>query len=135
MEVFFYGLFMDIDVLRSQGTHPKNPKLACLQDYVLRIGERASLLPSPGDEAFGLVMTMEESELKKLYSEASVADYIAEQVTLQLENNKELSAWCYNLPSNLLKGTNESYAKSLYALGQSLNLPQHYLYYILSMAN
>jgi len=45
MEVFFYDLFMDRDLLMKKGIKPSNPRIACLPDYELKIGTPASLFP------------------------------------------------------------------------------------------
>ena len=48
IDTFFYGLFMDIDILREADVTPVNPRRAYVDDFVLRIGQRATLLPSAG---------------------------------------------------------------------------------------
>jgi hypothetical protein len=46
IRVFFYGPFMDEELLRAKGVQPANPRQACVRGFALRIGERATL-PSP----------------------------------------------------------------------------------------
>ena len=99
MEVFFYGLFMDESILRNQGLNPENPRIGYVNDYTLIIGNRASLAPSKGESAFGIVITVDESAVRKLYEEPSVADYIPEEVNIVLENREQITAICYNLPA------------------------------------
>jgi len=127
MEVFFYGLFMDMDILKKNGINPTNPRKGCLNNYTLKIGTRASLIQSENEKAYGIIMTINDEEIVKLYSEKSVADYIPEKVEIVTEVNEYLTVTCYNLPSELLKGTNELYAKSLYKLAKKLNFPLEYL--------
>jgi hypothetical protein len=52
---FFYGLFMDVAVLRQAGTCPSNVRRAYVDDFALRIGERATLVPSLGTRAYGML--------------------------------------------------------------------------------
>ena len=127
MNVFFYGLFMDQEILEKNGIHPSNPRKGYLPNYTLKIGNRASLIPSKNEKAYGIIMTMNDAEVVKLYAEKSVADYIPEQVEVVTETNKHLTATCYNLPFELLTGTNETYAKSLYELARKLGFPEEYL--------
>lgn len=127
MEVFFYGLFMDIHVLAKNGINPSNLRMGYLKDYALRIGDRASLIPHPGEKSFGLVMTVNDEEIDKLYEVESVADYIPEKVNIIMEKNKSVTATCYNLPASSLTGTNESYALSLFKLAIKLGFPDDYL--------
>ena len=127
MEVFFYGLFMDEHILIKKGITPFNPRFGYLNNYTLKIGDRASLIQSEGERAYGILMTVNDGELVRLYAEESVADYVREQVVVNTENNKYVVAWCYNLPRNLLTGTNRLYARSLYKLADRLNFPDAYL--------
>jgi len=54
IDAFFYGLFMDIDILREADVAPVNPRRAYVDDFALRIGQRATLLPSTGGRAYGV---------------------------------------------------------------------------------
>lgn len=127
MEVFFYGLFMDKDILIKNGINPSNPRKGYLNNYTLEIGNRASLIQCKNEKAYGIIMEVNDEEIIKLYAEKSVADYIPEKVKIVTESNEHLIATCYNLPLELLTGTNELYAKSLYELAKKLNFPKEYL--------
>jgi hypothetical protein len=127
MEVFFYGLFMDQDLLRKKGVNPSNPRKGYLNNYELKIGNRASLIQSPKEKSHGIVMTIADGEIIKLYAEKSVTDYVPEKVEVVTETNELIIATCYNLPPELMTGTNEAYAKSLYNLAKKLNFPEAYL--------
>ena len=122
MKVFFYGLFMDTKILQEKGVNATNPRKGYLEHYTLRIGERASLLPASGDRSWGLLMDIENNALDELYKEASVADYLPEEVLIITENGEMERAICYNLPESKLKGTNPAYAKALCALGKQMGL-------------
>jgi hypothetical protein len=127
MEVFFYGLFMDTGVLLKNGIHPSNPRKGYLNNYTLKIGNRASLIPSEGERSYGIVMTIDKDAIRNLYAEASVADYIPEEVSIITHTNDSITATCYNLPLELITGTNTSYAKSLYTLAKQKGFPKAYL--------
>ena len=134
MEVFFYGLFMDVRLLTVKGLRPENVRLAHLPNYALKIGNRASLVPQPGEKAYGLIISVHTETLESLYAEASVADYVPEAVEVQLENGETAPALCYNLPAESLSGTNTVYATALLELGTSIGLPASYLQKIKKMA-
>ena len=127
MEVFFYGLFMDKNILLKNGINPSNPRKGYLNNYSLKIGNRASLIQCKKEKAYGIIMTINDEEIIKLYAEKSVADYVPEKVEVITEANEHIMATCYNLPLELLEGTNELYAKSLYKLAIKLNFPKEYL--------
>ena len=50
MEVFFYGLFMDGNILLKNGIKPSNLRRGYLNDYALKIGNRASLIPCKNEK-------------------------------------------------------------------------------------
>jgi hypothetical protein len=47
VEVFFYGLFMDEELLRGKGLEPEGGEIAAIDGFALRIGQRAALVPTP----------------------------------------------------------------------------------------
>ncbi len=134
MEVFFYSLFMDIDILLKNGVQPSNPRKGCLNDYTLKIGDRASLIPCKNEKAYGIVMTIDKDAFHDLYAEASVADYIPEEVNIITDAKELITATCYNLPLEALTGTNETYAKSHHKLAKQIGFPREYLEQIKRMA-
>ena len=128
--VFFYGLFMDESLLRSRGIRPVSAAVGCIEGYTLRIGKRATLLPSAGARAYGVLMTLRTEDVTALYSDTSVADYVAESVSVALPDGTNQTAYCYNLPESKLEGTNAQYADALFALAGRLGLPEKYLRHI-----
>lgn len=133
MEVFFYGLFMDRTILMKNGIQPSNPRKGYLDDYALKIGDRASLIPCKDERCYGMVMTIDSHALQKLYAQPSVADYLPEDVFVITEKGEGVRAACYNLPAESLSGTNELYAASLYKLAEKLGFPPDYLQKIKKM--
>ena len=55
IEVFFYGLFMDIELLRGQAVVPRHAWRAFIEGFTLRIGQRATLIPMMGTRAYGML--------------------------------------------------------------------------------
>jgi len=128
--IFFYGLFMDESLLASKGVHPTDPTIGYVDGFGLHIGERATLLPEANNRAYGVLMKINSEDAAALYSEQSVADYVAEPVVVNLPGNTHVSAVCYNLPAAGLTGTNPEYAAALLALAIKLGLPDSYLGHI-----
>jgi hypothetical protein len=128
--VFFYGLFMDKSLLDSKGIYPTELTIGYVDGFGLRIGNRATLLPEPNGRAYGMVMKIASEKVAALYSEKSVADYVAEPVVVNLPGDVQLSAVCYNLPAAKLAGTNPEYATALLALATKLGMPESYLGHI-----
>src|SRR4029077_9294082 len=97
INVFFYGLFMDVELLLSKGVHPMHPRPARVPRFALRIGQRATLVPSPDSFAHGIIMELSHADIEKLYSEASVSAYRPEAVLAQLADGTHIPAMCFNL--------------------------------------
>ena len=93
---------MDIHVLKGYEVEVFEAREGVLEDYKLNIGSRASLCPSVGDKAYGILMALREEDISKLYSEESVSDYLPEEVLVKLADGKEHDASCYNLPEEML---------------------------------
>ena len=72
-------------------------------------------------------MTVTSGEAVALYSDDSVADYIAEPVVAELIDGTKVKAACYNLPSDRVAGANRRYAESLLKLAMELRFPESYL--------
>jgi hypothetical protein len=125
--VFFYGLFMDQDLLVEKGLNPSNPRKGYVAGMGLRIGRRATLVHAREERAYGIVMQLSEDESTALYSEESVSDYIPEQVVVTLNDGVQLEATCYNLPEHLLSGSNREYAKSLIQVAIKTGLPKSHI--------
>lgn len=127
-DVFFYGLFMDPDLLRAEGYAPQGAELASVPGFALRIGKRAALVPDRTARAHGAVMSLTLAELDRLYSQPSLQAYRPEPVLAHLASGGIVAALCYNLPEPPPPGDRSpEYASKLYAVGQKLGLPAEYL--------
>ena len=125
--VFFYGLFMDETLLASKGIGPSHTAVGYVDGYRLRIGKRATVEVQAGSRVHGVLMTMKQEQLAKLYSEDSVADYVPEAVSVRVAGCQNESAVCYLLPPGTLEGTNSVYAESLLQLAKRLGFTGDYL--------
>jgi len=94
---FFYGLFMDVAVLRNNGVTPTNPRKAYVDDFALRIGHRATLVPSAGTRAYGMLIALTHSELERLYGASGLDEYRPEAVLARILGGGRVPALCYNL--------------------------------------
>ena len=127
MNVFFYGLFMDEQLLASKGIAARNAAVGYVDGFRLRIGERATLQRCAGARAYGVMMEVSSNDVKELYAESTVADYAPESVTVELIDGSSAGASCYNLPPDKVTGTNRSYEEALLKLAKQLGFPDFYL--------
>src|SRR6266581_93029 len=84
VDVFFYGLFMDAELLRAKGIEPVSIRITCVPGFALRIGARATLTPAPDSRVYGVLMGLTHNEIELLYSEKSVSIYQPEAIIAEL---------------------------------------------------
>jgi hypothetical protein len=127
IDVFFYGLFMDVALLQQQGIQPCNVRRARVEGFDLAIAERATLVPRAARTVFGVLLSLTHEDVTHLYANASVQDYRPEAVFAITEDGQSLPALCYNLTTPPTgPGANRAYAAALLALAQRLGLPDAY---------
>lgn len=122
---FFYGLFMDVEVLRQAGVEPANARRAFVPDFALRIGERATLVPCSGARAYGMLIALTSSELEVLYGGPGLESYRPEAVLVHaLDEEEQVPALCFNLAAAPEPDErNPDYARRLRAVLDELGLP------------
>jgi Gamma-glutamyl cyclotransferase, AIG2-like len=126
--VFFYGLFMDVDVLREKGIHPREVRQASVRGFSIRIGHRTTLVPDEQGRAYGMLMLLSHDEIDRLYADHSVRMYRPEAILCELEGGDHVAALCFMLPQPPAPDErNDSYAQPLRALGRRLGLPATYV--------
>lgn len=127
-DVFFYGLFMDPELLREQGLAPEGVELAFVEGLALRIGRRAALVPQLSGRVHGVVMTLTLDELDRLYADPSVQAYRPEAVLVHLRGDEVLPALCYNLPDAPSSDErNPEYITRLREVARKVGLPDAYV--------
>ena len=130
-DVFFYGLFLDAELLRAEGYAPQNPEIAFVEGFKLRIGRRAALAPAAGSRVYGSIMSLTVDELERLYAAPSLTAYKPTAVLAYLARGGARAALCYNLSEPpQASERNEEYAKKLRVAARKVGLPQEYLEYL-----
>lgn len=123
-KVFFYGLYMDEEILKSKGVEPRERQAVCARGYKLRVGKLATLLRDENSEAYGLVYSLTYEEIDKLYKDSGLTQYIAETVLVETENKEELVALCcILLEPPKTDESNIDYFESLIKCMKKYNLP------------
>ncbi|MFN2492307.1 MAG: gamma-glutamylcyclotransferase family protein [Pyrinomonadaceae bacterium] len=131
IDVFFYGLFMDEELLRAKGINARNGRMARVENFSLVIRERATLVPSRDQTVYGLVFSLTHRELDALYSEVSVSVYRPEAVSAKLADGRVIPALCFNLPflppAASIAEANVPYGSKLRELATRIGLPAEYV--------
>ena len=127
VNVFFYGLFMDMGLLQQRGLAPSHPQVARLAGYDIDIREHATLICNAAARVYGMVTGLTYKELGTLYVDPSVRDYRPEAVVVTLADARQVPAWCYNLPQVTGSPRNTGYAVRLVEVAKTLAFPGDYL--------
>src|ERR1700752_1762386 len=124
IEVFFYGLFMDVELLQSQAGGPMHARRAFVEGFTLRIGQRPTLIPMVGARAYGMLIALTHHEITQLYAAPGLQHYRPEGGLAHTMEGQAVPALCYNLtepPS--ASERNPAYAAQLKAVLQGLGFP------------
>jgi hypothetical protein len=128
IDAFFYGLFMDREILRKAGVEPNNPRRAYVEGFALRIGQRATLVPSAGGRAYGMLFALTHAELDRLYAAQGLEQYHPEAILAQPLVGAPLPALCYNLREAPQPHERDSeYAARLQRALRELDFPAEYV--------
>ena len=93
-DVFFYGLYMDEDILKSKGVEPRNKRKALANGYELRLGNMATLLRVENAKAYGMVYSLTHEEIDILYKNSGLTQYVNEALMVELEDNSSIVTLC-----------------------------------------
>jgi hypothetical protein len=65
---FFYGSFMNQEVLAEAGVEPMERQLGRLDGWALEVAPRATLVPTPGGSVYGVLAKITHNDIDKIYS-------------------------------------------------------------------
>jgi len=119
---------MDSNILRESQVVGVSPRRAYVDGYVLSIGRRATLVPTSGARAYGMVYALTHDELEKLYTAPGLEQYQLETILAHSMEGETLPTLCYNLRE--APGPNEAnteYAARLRAVLGKLEFPPEYI--------
>ncbi len=97
VDVFFYGLYMDPDILQSKGVELRQPRIGSVMGYKLRVGKKATLLRGENARTNGIVYQLTHDEIDTLYSKSGLDMYVKEPLMVTLENGVSIPVLCCNL--------------------------------------
>jgi hypothetical protein len=128
VDTFFYGLYMDPQVLKDAGVAPRSARKASAAGFALAIGKRATLVRAHGSTAWGMVYALTLDELAKLYGAPGLEAYQPQDIEVALENRAIIPARVYVLSQPPAPGErNPDYADKLKAALTRLGFPAEYV--------
>jgi len=96
--VFFYGSFINMDVLEQVDYVPQRYEVARLHGYDIQIRPLANLVRSDGDSVYGIAALATHADLERLYGQDWVGTYLPHPVFVYTTDGTLRPALCYIAP-------------------------------------
>ena len=128
--VFFYGSYMNFDVLKEVRLIPEQHEVARLSGFDISIQPRANLVRSDRNSVYGIVATATHAELKRLYEHAQGVlgeVYLPEAVIVETVDGKWRAALCYIAPTMKPSPPERAYVQRIIRPAKEFGFPDWYL--------
>lgn len=127
---FFYGSYMNFDVLQEVEFIPTEWEAAKLHGFDIRIQPRANLIRSDPHCVYGIVAAATHHELSRLYAHAQNVlgeIYLPEAVLVETLDGKWRPALCYLCPKMAARPAANDYVDRIVQPARALGFPEWYL--------
>ena len=128
--VFFYGSYMNRDVLAEVNLSPKTWEMASLPGFDIRICPRANLVRSAAHVVFGVLASATHRELDRLYAHARDIlgeRYLPEAVLVHTRSGIWQSALCYLAEHMIERRPESEYIERILRPARELGFPTWYV--------
>jgi hypothetical protein len=128
--VFFYGSYINFDVLREVQLAPEQWEVARLHGFDIRIRPRANLVPSEQHCVYGIVTAATHAELARLYAHAREVlgeVYLPEAVLVQTLAGLWRPALCYICPEMVARPADAPYVERIAGPARAFGFPEWYV--------
>jgi len=127
---FFYGSYMNLDVLKEVNFVPELWEVARLHGFDIRIQPRANLARSEKHCVYGIIATATHQELDRLYAHAKDVlgeTYLPEAVLVETLDGKWKPAMCYICPSMIPRPAANDYIDCIIKPAKEFGFPEWYI--------
>ena len=129
--VFFYGSYINLDVLAEVDLVPVGVEVVTLDGFDFVIAPRANIIPSSDGIVYGILGQATHAELDRLYSEHSQGKlgqtYLPEAVIVKDAGGNLKPALTY-ICHDMTPGTvDEDYVERIAKPAEKLNFPAEYI--------
>ena len=129
--VFFYGSFMDREILRQRGYDPPDLQPAKLWGFDIRFRPLATITPVEEHTCvYGLLATATHADLQRLYGEGMASGYRPEAVIVETIPGRKLPALVYIAWGPTPPPPSDDYLEHLLGPGREFDFPDWYLQHL-----
>ena len=129
--VFFYGSFMDREVLRQRGVEPGDLQPAKLWGFDLRFRPLATIAPVEEHACvYGLLATATHADLQRLYGQGMASSYQPEAVIVETIPGRQLPALVYIAWGPTAPLSSPDYLQHLLGPARESAFPEWYLQHL-----
>ena len=128
---FFYGGYMNPEVLEASGTSPTDCEAGYVEGLRLTVGPIANLEETKGARAYGLLARLSHGDLDTLYggdpAALQGAVYLPEPVLVHTGDGRAVPAMTYVCPALSGEVPDAAYVAKLITAAKKIGLPADYL--------
>jgi hypothetical protein len=128
--VFFYGSYINMDVLREVQLVPEQWEVARLHGFDIRIEPRANLVTAPEHVVYGIVAAATHPELARLYAHARDVlgeVYLPQAVLVETLAGLWRPALCYICPVMVPRPADTAYVERITGPAREYGFPEWYI--------
>jgi hypothetical protein len=127
---FFYGSYINFDVLKEVELEPTEWEVARLYGYDIKIEPRANLERSEASIVYGILATATHGQLNNLYTHAKEVlgeTYLPEAVLAETLDQRWRPALCYICPDMAPRKADPDYVARILGPARQYGFPSWYL--------
>src|SRR5260370_23222293 len=127
VKIFFYGSFMDLELLRTLGGVAKTFEAAELKDWRITFSPMATLVRSEGDSVYGTIAELSRDEARMLSSKGDLKRYYPVDITVSTKGKERVPVECYISKSGTRQKPSVEYLQRVIQAAKNLGFPPAYL--------
>ncbi|MDQ2855716.1 MAG: gamma-glutamylcyclotransferase [Acidobacteriota bacterium] len=134
--IFFYGTFMDANVLKEQSINSPTVMPAKLNGYEIYISPRVNLVSADRSLVYGSLAQLTHDEITKLYAgleQRFNLKYLPEAVLAETLDGNFRPALCYVAPHMDESPPDSEYIRQMGIAARAAGLPEWYAVYLESL--
>ena len=125
--VFYYGSFIDLEVLAGSNVNPTAVEVGWVSGFDIAIGPLATMVPAEGSVVYGILARTTHEELTRLYSQDWVAEYAPEAVIVTKIDRQLVPALCYIAAPARTGPAKKEYIDKIAGAGRKWGFPAWYV--------